>query len=110
MNTTSLIESVTNRFPDAVSGSHSYRVEATVILRREFLLEVARFLKEEPDLQMNYLIDLTAVDYCAFGKGPTPAFFSSSGVEVSPSSEIPDANPWNGPPSQSRFAVVYHFF
>jgi hypothetical protein len=48
MNTSSLIESVTNHFPDAVSSSHTFRGDATVILRPRFLLEVARFLKDEP--------------------------------------------------------------
>ncbi len=110
MNTSSLIASVTDRFPDAVSASHSYRGDATFVLRRESLLEVARFLKEDPALRMNFLMDLTAVDYSAFGKEPAPAFFASSGVAVSPSPQIPDENPWPGPPDPSRFAVVYHFF
>ena len=110
MNTTSLIEAVRKHFPQAVSASHTFRGDATLILRPEFLLEVARFLKEDPEMRMNYLMDLTAVDYSAFGKRPTPAFFASSGVAVSPSSEIPDENPWPGPPGEARFAVVYHFF
>jgi NADH-quinone oxidoreductase subunit C len=115
MNPASLIQSVTDRFPDAVSASHSYRGDATVILGRGFLLQgfllqVARFLKEDPALQMNYLMDLTAVDYSTFGKRPAPAFFSSSGVAVRPGAQIPDEDPWPGPPDQSRFAVVYHFY
>jgi len=105
-----LIESLSLRFPDAVLASHCYRGDATVVLRQTFLLEVSRFLRDDPALQMNYLMDLTAVDYSAFGKRPTPAFFASSGVAVSPSSEIPDENPWPGPPGEARFAVVYHFF
>ena len=108
MNT--LIESLMQRFPDAVSASHTYRGDATVILGRRFLLDVARFLKEDPACQMNYLMDLTAVDYSTFGKRPTPAFFSSSGVAVGPSPQIPDEDPWPGPPDQSRFVVVYHFY
>ncbi len=110
MNTSSLIESVTDHFPDAVSASHSYRGDDTVVLRPKSLLEVARFLKEDPALKMNYLMDLTAVDYSAFGKRPAPAVFSSSGVAVRPSPEIPDETPWPGPPDQSRFALVYHFY
>jgi len=93
-----------------VSASHIYRGDATLILRRKFLLEVARFLKEEPALRMNFLVDITAVDYSTFGKRPAPAFFASSGVAVSPSTQIPDEDPWPGPPDQSRFAVVYHFY
>ncbi len=110
MNTSSLIELVTERFPEAVSASHTYRGDETVVLRREFLLEVARFLKEDPALQMNFLMDLTAVDYSTFGKRPAPAFFASSGVAVSPSSQIPDEDPWPGPPREARFVVAYHFF
>ena len=104
-----LIESVTKRFPDGVSASHTYRGDATVVVRPESLLEIARFPKEDAALQMNLLVDVTAVDYSAFGKGPTPAFFASSGVTVRPSSQIPDPDPWPGPPDV-RFAVVYHFF
>ena len=110
MNTSALIESVTDHFPDAVSASHTYRGDATVVLGRQSLLEVVRFLKEDQAFRMNFLMDLTAVDYSAFGKRPTPAFFASSGVAVSPSPQIPDEDPWPGPPDQSRFAVVYHFY
>ena len=110
MNLSSLIESVKSRFPDAVLASHTHRGDATVILRAKFLLEMAKFLKEDPAFKMNLLVDITAVDYSTFGKRPAPAFFASSVVAVSPSSQIPDEEPWPGPPDQSRFTVVYHFF
>ncbi len=109
MDTAPLIESVTDRFPAAVSASHAYRGDATVVLRPESLVEVARFLKEDPALQMNFLMDLCAVDYSTFGKSPTPAFFASSGVTLRPSPLIPDEEPWPGPP-EARFTVVYHFY
>ena len=108
--TSLLIESVTDQFPDAISASHAYRGDQTVVVRPEFLLEIARFLKEDPALLMNLLVDVTAVDYSAFGKGPAPAFFASSGVAVKPSSQIPDEDPWPGPPEKTRFTVVYHFY
>jgi len=110
MNTPSLIELAKQRFPKAVSAWHTYRGDETVVLCREFLLEVARFLKDDSAFKMNFLMDLTAVDYSTFGKGPAPAFFASSGVAVSPSSQISDEDPWPGPPGEARFAVAYHFF
>jgi NADH:ubiquinone oxidoreductase subunit C len=55
-------------------------------------------------------MDLTAVDFSSFGTKPSRGFFSSSGVSVHPSSEIPAHDPWPGPPADARFAVVYHFF
>ena len=110
MNGASLIQAVKDRFPDGVKASHSYRGDATVLLGREFLLAVARTLKEDPIFQMNFLMDLTAVDFSTFGTKRSPAFFVNSGVAVSPSPEIPDQDPWPGPPGPARFVVVYHFF
>jgi NADH-quinone oxidoreductase subunit C len=110
MNAESLIQALEDRFPKAVERSHSYRGDATVVVRRESLLELARTLKEDPAFQMSFLMDLTAVDFSLFGKKPSPAFFASSGVAVRPRAEIPDEAPWPGPPSSARFAVVYHFF
>ena len=110
MNAESLIQAVRDRFPSAVESSHAFRGDATLVLRRESLLEVARTLKQDPAFQMGFLVDITAVDYSAFGKKPSPAFFASSGVGVRPKAEIPDENPWPGPPSSARFAVVYHFY
>src|SRR2546422_3393520 len=136
MNAASLIQAVKDRFPDGVKASHSYRGDATVILGREFLLEAARKLKEDTVFQMNFLMDLTAVDFSTFGTKRSPAFFANSGIAVSPSPEIPDADPWPGPPGghpsagaapgppggppsagaapgtpgTARFVVVYHFF
>jgi NADH-quinone oxidoreductase subunit C len=110
MNPVALIQAVNERFPEAVTASHAYRGDATMILRRESLLEVARTLKEDPTFQMNFLMDLTAVDFSSFGKKPSPAFFASSGVAVSPAPEMPDRELWPGPPAPARFLVVYHLF
>ena len=123
MNASALIQAVKDRFPDAVTASHAYRGDATVILDREFLLEAARMLKEDTLFQMNFLMDLTAVDFSTFGTKRSPAFFANSGIAVSPSPEIPDADPWSGvpgghpsagaapgTPGPARFVVVYHFF
>jgi NADH-quinone oxidoreductase subunit C len=106
----SLIDRVRERFPDAVITSHSYRGDDTLELRHEHLHEVAQFLQQDPGVQMNFLMDLAAVDYSAFGKGPARAFFASSGIALRPSPQIPDEDPWPGPPRGTRFAVVYHFF
>jgi NADH-quinone oxidoreductase subunit C len=110
MNASSLIQAVSDRFPAAVKGSHSYRGDATVLLARENLLDMARTLKDDPAFQMNFLMDVTAVDFSSFAAKQSPAFFASSGVAVAPSPEIPDPDPWPGPPGPARFAVVYHFF
>jgi NADH-quinone oxidoreductase subunit C len=105
-----LVELLQARFPGAIRAAHAYRGDATVVVHRGGLLEVARTLKEDPAFQMNFLMDVTAVDFSTFAQKPSPAFFVSSGVGVRPSAEIPDRDPWPGPPGPERFAVVYHFF
>jgi len=110
MDAAALIQALTERFPDAVRSSHAYRGDATIVVSREALLDLARALKGDAAFQMNFLMDLTAVDFSAFGKKPSPAFFASSGVAVRPSAELPDEHPWPGPPGPARFVVVYHFF
>jgi NADH-quinone oxidoreductase subunit C len=105
-----LLQAIADRFPKAVLARHGYRGDATVVLARESLLEVARTLKEDPAFQMSFLMDLTAVDFSAFGKSRSPAFFNSSGVPVGPRPQIADPEPWPGPPGTARFVVVYHFF
>ena len=93
-----LIKSVTDQFPDAALASHTYRGDATVVLRRESLLEVARFLKENPALKMNFLMDLTAVDYSTFGKAARSSvlLFLRSGGEADTSDS------GSGTPGQGR--------
>lgn len=106
----SLIDALSERFPDAVVASHSYRGDDTAVLRQERLHDAARFLKQDPTTRMDLLMDLTVVDYATFGESAPQAFFSPSGVDVRPSPQVPDDDPWPGPPEGGRFAVVYHFF
>jgi len=110
MTAAELVQAIKHRFPNAVRAAHTYRGDATVIIDRSHLLEVAQALRDDPSFQMNFLMDLTAVDFSAFGTSRSPAFFAHSGVAVKPSPEIPDEDPWPGRPGPERFVVVYHFF
>jgi NADH-quinone oxidoreductase subunit C len=50
-------------FPEAIIEHHSFRGDDTLVLRKEWLLPVMKFLKQEPDLDYQILMDLTGVDY-----------------------------------------------
>lgn len=56
---TALIEQT---FADQVLGSHQQHGDETIILKRERMLDVFRFLKTDPRCQFNLMIDVTAVD------------------------------------------------
>jgi NADH-quinone oxidoreductase subunit C len=53
---------------DLVTASHSYRGDDTIVVNPVSIVDVMRQLKEDPELQMNFLVDLTAVDY--LGRDP----------------------------------------
>jgi len=63
-----LVEKIKGKFPLAVEETVSFRDEHTIKVKREHLLEVAKFLKEEPDYDFNFLSDICGVDY--MGKAP----------------------------------------
>jgi NADH-quinone oxidoreductase subunit C len=48
---------------DVVTATHSYRGDDTLVVNPLMIATVMRQLKEDPELQMNFLADLTAVDY-----------------------------------------------
>lgn len=51
------------RWGGKILDSHSYQGDETIIIAREGMLEIFRFLKDDPKLDLNFLTDLTAVDY-----------------------------------------------
>lgn len=58
-----VLEELKARFPDAVLATCSEHGDDAVVLRRESLLEVARYLKESPTCCFEMPLDVTAVDY-----------------------------------------------
>ena len=54
---------VRERFGDAILSTHSRLGEDTAVVVRSKLVELCRFLKDDPDLLFNVLMDVTAVDY-----------------------------------------------
>ncbi|MBW2183729.1 MAG: NADH-quinone oxidoreductase subunit C [Deltaproteobacteria bacterium] len=58
-----LVENIKNKFPNAVEEVISFRDEYTIRVKREHLLEVVQFLKEDPEYGFNFLSDLCGVEY-----------------------------------------------
>ena len=52
-----------DKFAGKVLDSHAHRGDETIIFPREGMLELFRFLQQDPRLQFDFLMDLTAVDY-----------------------------------------------
>jgi NADH-quinone oxidoreductase subunit C len=51
-----------NRFGDAILESNEFRGELTVVVPKERIVDVCRFLKEDPQLQFDFLADVCGID------------------------------------------------
>jgi NADH dehydrogenase I D subunit len=58
------------RLPGAVREVREFRGDTTVSLDRAALVEAARFLRDDPELQYDLLVDLTSVDRSRLGLEP----------------------------------------
>ncbi len=63
MEATITLQKIQENFENDVIEVHSQFQQDTAVIASSSLLQVATFLKEDPELQYNTLMDLTAVDY-----------------------------------------------
>lgn len=77
----SLCQNLQNVFADRIASIRTAGGEVTIEVAAEHYIEIARILRDHPDLRFEQLVDLTGVDYSAWGDGA-----------------------WKGP----RFAAVCH--
>jgi len=91
------IEKLKTQFPEAVQEVSEFRGDTVVTLARESLLEVARFLRDDPDLQYNLLVDLTSVDRRDLGIEPRFAtIYQLYSIPKNHSLRLNVPLPWNG--------------
>jgi NADH-quinone oxidoreductase subunit C len=60
---TSVADKLIERFADAVQEAVESHGELTLVVSRAQVVDICRFLKDEPDLQYNMLMDVAGVDY-----------------------------------------------
>lgn len=70
MEAKDLIQRIEGRLGAAVLSSHARFGDATVVVGAASLLELCRFVRDEPELKFNLLVDLTAVDRLQLGQTP----------------------------------------
>ena len=57
-----VLEKLKSHFADALLEVNEFRDEMTVVVPKERIVEVCRFLKEDPQLQFNFLADVCGID------------------------------------------------
>jgi len=63
MSDTKFIDLIKNKFADLVLDSHNFRGDQTVTVKKDCGNDFFKFLRDEPELAFNFLMDITAVDY-----------------------------------------------
>lgn len=58
-----LIERLKEQFPNIEFESSEFRDELTIKFKKEFIIDVCDFLKNDSELQFLYLEDITAIDW-----------------------------------------------
>jgi NADH-quinone oxidoreductase subunit C len=58
-----VVQRISEQFPDQILETHAFRGDDTVVIKRDKLLEVLRFLKEDAGLAFDLPVDLTVVDW-----------------------------------------------
>src|SRR6266403_14518 len=61
-----LIELVREKFPEAVVASHSHRGDEVITVRREDLVAVIGFLRNDPQAEMKLLRQIAAIDMLTY--------------------------------------------
>ncbi len=65
-----LTQLIAHEFPGTVRDSHNHRGDETVIIKREALHRVCKFLRDDERCKFELMVDLTAVDYLEQGRDP----------------------------------------
>lgn len=63
MEALQVAEKIKERFPEEVLDVKEFRGQVSVTLKKERILDICRFLHDDPDLFFDYLVDVCGADY-----------------------------------------------
>ena len=98
-----LVDLVREKHPDAVVSSHSTRGDEVVVVKREHLVEVVRFLRNDPAADMKLLSQIVAVDMLTYRSEMT------GGGSIA-SIEAPAYDLQKKQPVEPRYYVAYNLY
>jgi NADH-quinone oxidoreductase subunit C len=106
----SLGSAVAAAFPAGLHGAANHTGELTYEVPAERLLDVARVLRDDPQLKFEMCMDVCGVDYLEHGlaEWKTQAATTSGFSRGVSRSVVPEGSHSTGAAAGRRFAVVYH--
>lgn len=74
MDPLQIAKMIEEKFPGQVAGTVAHAGQVGVMVQKDRIADICRYLHDEPTLAMDHLADLTAVDYSAYAGDPGPRF------------------------------------
>ena len=63
MATVNITDKIKKKLGDAVVEAHSFRGDETVVVKKESIKEICTFIRDDKELDFDYLLDVCGVDY-----------------------------------------------
>jgi len=63
MATLNITDKIKKKFGASVVDTHSFRSDETVVVKKESIKEICTFLRDDKELNFDYLLDVCGVDY-----------------------------------------------
>ena len=60
MSDTKFIDLIKNKYGDLILDSHNFRGDQTVTVKKDCCNEFFKFIRDEPELAFNFLMDITS--------------------------------------------------
>jgi len=62
------LKKLKEKFSDSIVDTHSFRGDETATVKKEKIVDICKFLRDDNELLYNFMMDITAVDY--YGREP----------------------------------------
>jgi NADH-quinone oxidoreductase subunit C len=74
MDPAQIAKMIEEKFPGKVLGISAFAGQVAVAVQKDGIVDICRYLHDEPSLRMDHLSDLTAVDYSTYPGDTGPRF------------------------------------
>ncbi len=74
MDSDQIAKMIEEKFPGEVTGTVAFAGQVGVMVKKDRIQDMCRFLHDDPALKMDHLADLTAVDYSTYPGDVGPRF------------------------------------
>ncbi|MFC1553965.1 NADH-quinone oxidoreductase subunit C [candidate division KSB1 bacterium] len=61
------IDDIAGKFPDSFIKTEEFKGDLSIIIKKDDIFEIMKYLKESKDTVFDFLVDITAVDYLKIG-------------------------------------------